>query len=107
MNEICLLCDKSASNGVLFEGSPGYGSRFDSTLLCEQSLRIAICDECLTQCGRKISLVYRPRPVRPDPIVKEWDPTYDCNEPAASRLAEALRKDPTHPDYEAELRGKR
>lgn len=91
--------DHCVNRAVLFEGSPGFGSCFDSTLLCEESLQIAVCDACMKIKFASINLVYQPRPILQIAGMRPWSPDYDCQEPAASRLNERLKDDPTHPDH--------
>lgn len=66
---VCFRCEKAldvdihhAYGGVHFQGSPGYGSRFDCTLATEQHLEIVICDECLEKHSNGVDLVYVSKP---------------------------------------------
>lgn len=101
--EICFCCKKPSKSYVTFFGEPDYGSRFDSTLLCEEKLLVVVCDDCMFDHQRQIQIMYSPRPETPLNTYRPWSPYYDCNEPAMTRLDEALKSDPhhnpDHPDY--------
>jgi len=77
---VAYLHDEIVHAAVMFVGSPGYGSFFDNTLLCEESLRIAICDSCLKQHEAKIKLAYTPRPERVEATLRPWRSTYSCED---------------------------
>lgn len=88
---ICIICnlpDTSRTewcvDGVLFTASPGYGSRYDSTLLCEESLQIFVHDECLAEKHDAVVIRHQERVRRPDPTTRPWDPSYDCSAPKES-----------------------
>jgi hypothetical protein len=61
--------------GTSFTGGPGYGSRYDDMLLCEQTLEVVLCDGCLDERKEDIDIVYQPRAERPEPTRTQWDPT--------------------------------
>ena len=87
----CFNCDKPleefgpydccVNGAIAFEGTPGFGSRFDSSLRCEESLQIAVCDDCMARKFASVNLVHQPRPVPQIARVRQWSPDYDCTAP--------------------------
>jgi hypothetical protein len=72
----CFVCDNTDDTGSFsgdhteFDGSPGYGSRFDMT----GHLRIFVCDDCLEERKDRVHLVKveRVEPVVPKVTVQSW-----------------------------------
>lgn len=77
----CILCAKSLDSGAggliggaAFSAQPGYGSKYDGSLLCEQQLEVNICDECLEKHAADVDVVYTPRPLQQSETRTMWDP---------------------------------
>lgn len=79
----CFVCDSVLErdyqggillDGTYFRGDPGYGSSFDNTCLAEERLEIVICDGCLKEKHKKVTLVFYPRKPEPNPVRSDWDP---------------------------------
>lgn len=70
----CFVCGGAEDQGsytgdhTSFDGSPGYGSRFDGT----GRLRIFVCDDCL-EARRDRVVVVRVRRVEPEVTLTRWE----------------------------------
>ena len=94
---ICIVCTKPLEGGkwqessVEFIGSPGFGSKYDCSLLAEEALVIAVCDECLAQ--HKDAVVLCKTEVKKSMQCCEWSPDYDAFRTQNEALDRAVRAD--------------
>lgn len=79
---LCCLNENDDGSGVELRGTPGYGSKFDSTLLSEESLAVFVCDRCLEERRDRVRIVHVERP-SPRRTVRPWSPDYDASAPMA------------------------
>jgi len=77
MKKICIKCYSDVFTDLgatAFAGAPGYTSRFDDSLLCEQQLEIYVCDNCLHEHKHAVNVLYTSKP-RSVQHRSKWDPT--------------------------------